>query len=48
MARPDTREKLNAVGSEPCYNNPEQTAALLRSDIDKYGKITRDAKITPR
>jgi tripartite-type tricarboxylate transporter receptor subunit TctC len=48
VARPDTKEKLNAVGSEPYYNNPAQTAALLRSDIDKYGKIIRDAKITPQ
>jgi len=45
VARPDTREKLNALGSEPYYNNPEQTAALLRSDIAKYGKIIKEANI---
>jgi len=45
VARPDTREKLNAQGSEPYYNNPEQTAALIRSDIAKYGKIIKDANI---
>src|SRR6185503_13537660 len=28
VARPDTREKLNTQGSEPYYNDPEQTAAL--------------------
>ncbi len=42
---PDTKEKLNAVGSEPYYNNPEQTAALIRVDITRYGKIIKDAKI---
>jgi tripartite-type tricarboxylate transporter receptor subunit TctC len=45
VARPDTKEKLNALGSEPYYNNPEQTAVLLRSDIAKYGKIIKDANI---
>ena len=43
--RPDTKEKLNAFGSEPYYNNPDETAALIRSDIVKYGKIIKDANI---
>ena len=45
VARPDTREKLNAQGSEPFYNDPAQTAALIRSDIEKYGKIIKEANI---
>ena len=45
VARPDTKEKLNIQGFEPYYNNPEQTAALLRSDIAKYGKIIKAANI---
>jgi tripartite-type tricarboxylate transporter receptor subunit TctC len=45
VAKPDTKEKLHALGSEPFYNNPQQTAALIRSDIDKYGKIIKDANI---
>jgi len=45
VAKPDTKEKLQAMGSEPFYNNPEQTAALLKSDIAKYGKIIKDANI---
>ena len=47
VARPDTKEKLNALGSEPYYNNPEQTAALIKLDIAKYGKIIKDANIKP-
>lgn len=47
VERPDTKEKLNAMGSEPFYNNAEQTAKLLRSDIDKYGKIIKAANIKP-
>ena len=46
-ARPDTKEKLHAMGSEPYYNSPEQTAALLRADIEKYGKIIKAANIKP-
>jgi tripartite-type tricarboxylate transporter receptor subunit TctC len=45
VAMPDTREKLNAQGFEPYYNNAEQTAALIKSDIVKYGKIIKDANI---
>lgn len=45
VALPDTREKLNIQGFEPYYNNPEQTAALLREDIARYGKIIKEANI---
>lgn len=45
VALPDTKEKLNAQGFDPYYNNPEQTAAMLRSDIAKYAKIIKDANI---
>ena len=45
VALPDTKEKLNAQGFEPYYHNPEQTAALIRSDIARYGKIIKDANI---
>ena len=47
VAKPDTKEKLNALGSEPFYNDPAQTAALIKSDIAKYGKIIKDANIKP-
>jgi tripartite-type tricarboxylate transporter receptor subunit TctC len=46
--KPDTKEKLFALGSEPYYNDPKQTAALIRADIDKYGKIIKAAKIQPQ
>jgi len=47
VAKPDTKEKLNAFGQEPFYNDPDQTAALLRADIAKYGKIIKDANMKP-
>jgi tripartite-type tricarboxylate transporter receptor subunit TctC len=45
VAMPDTREKLDAQGFEPFYNNPEQTAALLKADIARFAKIIKDANI---
>ncbi len=45
LARPDTKEKLNKLGFEPFYNDPEQTATLLKSDVAKYARIIKDAGI---
>jgi tripartite-type tricarboxylate transporter receptor subunit TctC len=45
VTQPGTKEKLNSQGFEPYYNTPEQTAALIKSDIAKYGKIIKDANI---
>ena len=45
VAAPDTKDKLDTQGFLPFYNNPEQTAALLKADIAKYGKIIKDANI---
>ena len=45
VAMPDTREKLDAQGFGPYYNNPEQTAALLKADIASYARIIKAANI---
>jgi len=45
VATPKGREILNKLGFEPFYNGPEETAALLREDIDKYAKIIKAANI---
>ena len=42
LASPDVKEKLNAAGGlEPFATAPEQFAALIRSDYDKYGKVVK-------
>lgn len=46
VALPETREKLEAQGFDPYYNNAAQTAVLLKADIVKYAKIIKDANIT--
>jgi tripartite-type tricarboxylate transporter receptor subunit TctC len=45
VAMPETKKKLDDQGFIPFYNNPEQTAALLRADIIRFAKIIKDANI---
>jgi tripartite-type tricarboxylate transporter receptor subunit TctC len=42
LAAPDVKEKLNAAGGlEPFATTPDEFAALIRRDYDKYGKIVK-------
>lgn len=45
MQLPDTRERLAAVGGEPAAATPEQSAAFLREEHARWGKVIRDAGI---
>mgnify|MGYP003394696867 CR=1 FL=1 len=45
VAKPEIKEILNKMGFEPYYNDPGETAALLRADIDKYARIIKAANI---
>ena len=46
LARPDVRERLAGIGAEPMSGSPEQFAALIRADLDKWGRLVRSAGIT--
>ena len=42
LAAPDVKEKLNAAGGlEPFVTTPQEFAALIRRDYDKYGKVVK-------
>jgi tripartite-type tricarboxylate transporter receptor subunit TctC len=41
------REKLAAQGATLIGNTPEEFAAYLRSEIDKWGKVVKAAGIKP-
>ena len=42
LAAPDVKQKLNAAGGvEPFVTTPDEFAALIRRDYDKYGKIVK-------
>ncbi len=43
LALPDVREKFSRSGAlEPYLTTPEELAALVRSDYEKYGKVAKD------
>jgi tripartite-type tricarboxylate transporter receptor subunit TctC len=45
---PDVREKLLAQGSIPSPTTPAEFDAINKSDTERYGKILKDAGITPQ
>ena len=45
LATPDTQEYLIKQGSEAFISTPEQTTALIRSDVARYAKIIKAAGI---
>ena len=45
LASPDVVERLTNQGLEPFISTPEQFAALLRSDMARFAKLIKEAKI---
>ena len=43
----DVRERLAADGAEPVGSTPEQFAAFIRAEIDKWAKVAKAAGIKP-
>jgi tripartite-type tricarboxylate transporter receptor subunit TctC len=41
LAAPDVREKMLALGAEPVGNRPEEFAAYIRAEADKYARVIR-------
>src|SRR5215468_1090968 len=46
MASPDFQERLAMLGFEPVANTPAQFETWIRSEVDKWAKVIRDANIT--
>jgi len=46
LATPAVSERLAASGAVPMASTPEELAALVRQDTEKWGKLIRDKKIT--
>jgi len=44
---PDFREQMRALGAEPAPTTPEEFDALVRSEVAKFGRIVREARIHP-
>jgi tripartite-type tricarboxylate transporter receptor subunit TctC len=46
VADKSTQEKFNSRGAEMYHTTPEQLAAILKTDIEKWAKIVKDAGAT--
>ncbi len=42
---PDVQKRLMALGGEPGKATPEQFAALVKSDYDRFGRLIKDANV---
>jgi tripartite-type tricarboxylate transporter receptor subunit TctC len=45
VAQPDVRERLATLGFKPVANTPDQFAARIKLEIEKWGKVVRDANL---
>jgi tripartite-type tricarboxylate transporter receptor subunit TctC len=43
IAKPDAHERLAVLGFDPIQNTPEQFAAYLKVEVEKWGKVIQDA-----
>ena len=42
---PDVKEKLTKTGNEPVASSPEEFAAFLRAEIDKWAKVVKESNL---
>ncbi|MFN3659008.1 MAG: Bug family tripartite tricarboxylate transporter substrate binding protein [Pseudolabrys sp.] len=45
MALPDVKEKCAQLGFDAVANSPEQFTAYIKKEVEKWGKVIKDAKI---
>lgn len=45
MAMPDVKEKCAQLGFDPVANTPEEFAAYIKKEVEKWGRVIREAKI---
>jgi tripartite-type tricarboxylate transporter receptor subunit TctC len=45
LQSPDLRDRLSAIGSEPSGTTPEQFAAFLKSETDKWQRVSKAAGV---
>jgi tripartite-type tricarboxylate transporter receptor subunit TctC len=45
LALPDIRDKLTSQGMDPRISTPEQFAALIKADTERYAKVIETANI---
>lgn len=45
MALPDTREKLAGMGFDPVASTPEESGTWLKTELGRWTKVIRDARL---
>ncbi len=45
VAQPDLKERLAVLGFTPVANTPDDFGARIKLEMDKWGKVVRDAKL---
>ena len=45
LRAPDTARQFSAQGVEPAHSTPEEFLAVIKSDLQKWGKVIREAGI---
>jgi tripartite-type tricarboxylate transporter receptor subunit TctC len=45
VGQPDVRERLAQLGFRPVASTPDEFAARIKVEIDKWGKVVRDANL---
>jgi tripartite-type tricarboxylate transporter receptor subunit TctC len=46
VAGAEFRQRLQEIGAEPVGNSPEQMAAQIRADTEKFARLVKDAKVS--
>jgi tripartite-type tricarboxylate transporter receptor subunit TctC len=42
----DFRKRMQEIGAEPVGNTPEQMAAQIKGETERYAKLVKDAKLS--
>jgi tripartite-type tricarboxylate transporter receptor subunit TctC len=45
VAQPEVKDRLTTLGFDPVANTPDEFGARIKLEIDKWGKVVRDAKL---
>jgi tripartite-type tricarboxylate transporter receptor subunit TctC len=45
VALPDVQKRLDDLGFEILANSPDEFSARIKTEMEKWGKVIRDAKI---
>lgn len=48
LRRPGMRERILAEGTEVVASTPDELGGFLNSQVDRWGKLVRDLKLTPQ